>query len=238
VAGLLFGVPALRLSGLYLALATFALPVALPQVLKKFSGFTGGGQGIQLFGDPDYTGKGYENVHVLHQTLTFNNWLYYLTWTIAVLLFAAAWALLAGRAGRTFRAIRDSEVAATASGIDLPLYKTLAFGISAAYAGVAGSLFVLVSFSASPGSFPIVLSLYLLVGAVVAGLGSLWGIVVGALFVQYLPALSGHISSHAGAADVTRGVILILVVLILPAGVAGLLRRDGWPLTNRAFRRS
>jgi branched-chain amino acid transport system permease protein len=207
-------------------------------VLKKFDHFTGGTQGIQLFSDPDYTGKGYENVHVLGQTLTFNDWLYYLTWTIAVILFAAAWGLLAGRAGRTFRAIRDSEVAATASGIDLPLYKTLAFGISAAYAGVAGSLFVLVSFSASPGSFPIVLSLYLLVGAVVAGLGSLWGIVVGALFVQYLPALSGHISNHAGAADVTRGVILILVVLILPAGVAGLLRRPRSPLTNRAIRRS
>ncbi len=237
-AGLLFGVPALRLSGLYLALATFAIAVSLPAVLKKFDHFTGGTQGIQLFGRPNYTGKGYQNVHVLGHTLTFNSWLYYLTWTVAVILFVIAWALLGGRAGRTFRAIRDSEIAATSSGVNLPLYKTLAFGLSAFYAGVAGSLFALATTFVNPDTFPIVLSLYLLIGAVVSGLGSLWGIALGALFIQYLPTLSGHISKSPGAPSVAYGVILILVVLLLPFGAGGLLRRIGQPLTNRLFRRS
>lgn len=238
-AGLLFGVPALRLSGLYLALATFAIAVSLPAVLKKFDHFTGGTQGIQLFGRPNYTGQGYQNVHVLGQTLTFNNWLYYLTWTIAAVLFLAAWALLGGRAGRTFRAIRDSEIAATSSGVNLPLYKTLAFGISAFYAGVAGSLFALATTFVNPDTFPIVLSLYLLIGAVVAGLGSLWGIALGALFIQYLPFLSSkYVSNAPGAPSVAYGVILVLVVVLLPFGAAGLLKRMSVPLTNRLFRRS
>jgi len=237
-AGLLFGLPALRLSGLYLALATFAIAVALPPVLKKFDHFTGGSQGIQLFGDPDYTGKGFENVHAAGQTLTFNNWLYYLAWTIAVVLFALAWALLGGRLGRTFRAIRDSEVAATSSGVNLPLYKTLAFGVSAFYAGVAGSLFAIASTYVNPETFPIVLSLYLLIGAVVAGLGSLWGVAAGALFIQYLPSLAGHVSKSAGAPSVAYGVLLILVVLVLPFGAGGLLQRIGRPLTNSIFRKS
>jgi branched-chain amino acid transport system permease protein len=238
-AGLLFGIPTLRLSGLYLALATFAIAVSLPAVLKKFDHFTGGTQGIQLFDRPNYTGKGYQNVHVLGQTLTFNSWLYYLTWTIAAVLFLVAWGLLGGRAGRTFRAIRDSEVAATSSGVNLPLYKTLAFGLSAFYAGVAGSLFALVTTFVNPDTFPIVLSLYLLIGAVVAGLGSLWGIAAGALFIQYLPFLSERfVSKSPGAPSVAYGVILIIVVLLLPFGAAGLLRKLGRPLTNRLFRRS
>ena len=238
-AGLLFGIPALRLTGLYLALATFAIAVALPAVLKKFDHFTGGTQGIQLFERPNYTGKGYQNVHVLGQTLTFDNWLYYLSWTTAALLFLLAWAFLGGRAGRTFRAIRDSEIAATSSGINLPLYKTLAFGVSAFYAGVAGSLFALATTFVNPDTFPVVLSLYLLIGAVVSGLGSLWGLAAGALFVQYLPDLSGHfVSKSPGAPSVAYGVLLILVVLILPFGVAGLFRRIGRPLTNRLYRQS
>jgi branched-chain amino acid transport system permease protein len=237
-AGLLFGIPALRLSSLYLALATFAIPVALPQLLKKFDDFTGGSRGLQLFGNENYTGKGYQNVHVLGQTLTFNNWLYYLTWTIAAVLFVVAWILLAGRPGRTFRAIRDSEIAAVSSGVDLALYKTMAFGISAAYAGIAGSLYALASTSVAPGTYPIILSLYLLIGAVVAGLGSLWGVAAGALFIQYLPTLSGEVWSAPGAPDVAYGVLLILVVLLLPFGVGGLLRRVAEPLTNRLSRRS
>jgi branched-chain amino acid transport system permease protein len=238
-AGLLFGIPALRLSGLYLALATFAVAVALPPVLKKFDHFTGGTEGIQLFGRPNYTGKGYQNVHVLGHTLTFNDWLYYLTWTIAVVLFVLAWIVLAGRTGRTFRAVRDSEVAATSSGVNLPFYKTLAFGLSAFYAGVAGSLFAIATSFVNPGTFPIVLSLTLMIGAVIAGLGSLWGLAFGALFVQYVPDLSEkYISNSPGAPSVVYGVILILVLLVLPTGVGGLLRKLGRPLTNRFWRRS
>jgi branched-chain amino acid transport system permease protein len=238
-AGLLFGIPALRLSGLYLALATFAIAIALPPLLKKFDHFTGGTQGIQLFGRENYTGRGYQNVHVLGQNLTFNNWLYYLSWTTALVLFALAWAILGGRAGRTFRAIRDSEIAATAAGVNPALHKTLAFGLSAFYAGIAGSLYALATSFVNPDTFPIVLSLYLLIGAVVSGLGSLWGLAAGALFVQYLPNLSARfVSNSAGAPSVAYGVILIAVVLVVPFGVAGLVRRLGRPLTNRLFRES
>ena len=238
-AGLLFGVPALRLSGLYLALATFALAVALPAVLKKFDHFTGGTEGIQLFGRPGFTGKGYENVHVLGQTLTFNDWLYYLCWTIAVVLFVVAWIVLGGRMGRTFRAIRDSEIAATSSGVNMPLYKTLAFGLSAFYAGVAGSLFALATTFVNPDTFPIVLSLYLVIGAVVSGLGSIWGIVAGALFIQYVPDLaSKYVSKAPGAPSVAYAIILIVVVVLMPFGLTGLIRKTTRPLTDRLFRRS
>jgi branched-chain amino acid transport system permease protein len=238
-AGLLFGLPALRLSGLYLALATFAIAIALPALLKKFDHLTGGTEGIQLFGRENYTGRGYQNVHVLGQNLTFNNWLYYLSWTTALVLFVLAWAVLGGRAGRVFRAIRDSEIAATAAGVNPALHKTLAFGLSAFYAGIAGSLYALATSFVNPDTFPIVLSLYLLIGAVVAGLGSLWGLAAGALFIQYLPDLSGRfVSNSPGAPSVAYGVILIAVVLVLPFGFAGLVRRLGRPLTNRLFRES
>ena len=236
-AGLLFGLPALRLSGLYLALATFGFAVALPAILKKFDDFTGGTEGIQLFGRPGFTGKGYENVHVLGRTFTFNDWLYYLSWTIAAVLFVVAWVVLGGRMGRTFRAIRDSEVAATSAGVNLPLYKTLAFGLSAFYAGIAGSLFALATTFVNPDTFPIVLSLYLLIGAVVSGLGSIWGIAAGALFIQYVPDLaSKYVSKAPGAPSVAYAIILIIVVLLMPFGLTGLIRKTTRPLTDRLFR--
>ena len=238
-AGLLFGLPALRLSGLYLALATFALAVALPAVLKKFDHFTGGSEGIQLFGRPGFTGKGYEHVHALGQKLTFNDWLYYLCWTIAAILFVVAWIVLGSRMGRTFRAIRDSEVAATSSGVNLPLYKTLAFGLSAFYAGIAGSLFALATTFVNPDTFPIVLSLYLLIGAVISGLGSIWGILAGALFIQYVPTLaSEYVSKAPGAPSVAYAIVLIVVVILMPFGLTGLIRKTTRPLTDRLFRRS
>jgi branched-chain amino acid transport system permease protein len=238
-AGLLFGIPALRLSGLYLALATFALAVGLPAVLKKFDHFTGGTEGIQLFGRPGFTGKGFENVHVLGQTLTFNDWLYYLCWTIAAVLFVVAWVVLGGRMGRTFRAIRDSEVAATSAGVNLPLYKTLAFGVSAFYAGVAGSLFALATTFVNPDTFPIVLSLYLVIGVVISGLGSIWGILAGALFIKYVPYLaSTYVTKAPGAPDVAYAIVLIVVVVLMPFGLTGLIRKTTRPLTDRLFRGS
>jgi len=133
--GLAFGFPALRLSGLYLALATFAIAVAMPSTVKRFEEFSGGGQGIQLFGTPELTGS-IANVNVLGRSLTPNDWMYFLAWSIALVLFAGAWLILRGRTGRAFRAVRDSETAAVSSGVSLARYKTLAFGISAAYAGV------------------------------------------------------------------------------------------------------
>ena len=210
VVGLLVGLPALRLSGVYLALVTFALAVSLPQIPLQYSKFLGGSGGVQS-----------------SQTVS-NLWVYVAAWSCSAILFVVAWLVLRGRVGRAFRAVRDSEIAAVASGVELPVYKTLAFGISAAYAGVAGSLFVLaLNGFAQPSEFDVFLSLQILVGAAVAGLGSLWGILIGAAFVGLLPQVSTSvpvIGAQHGR-DVIFGAAVILVMLLLPDGFAGLLRR-------------
>jgi len=241
-AGLLFGLPALRLSGLYLALATFAIAVSVPPVLKRFEDATGGGSGINLFGLPGLTG-GVSGVTVFGHDLTFNEWLYYLSWSIALFGLAVAWWLLRGRTGRAFRAVRDSETAAASSGVNLAWYKTLAFGISAAYAGVAGALFAIATTFVNPDTFPIALSVFLLVGVVVGGLGSLYGLLAGAVFIYFmqiswaqqvdkaipgwLPWLGDINTSSPGAPAVAFGVVLIAIMLIVPTGAAGLIRRIG-----------
>jgi branched-chain amino acid transport system permease protein len=210
VVGLIVGLPALRLSGVYLALVTFALAVSVPQIPLQYSTFLGGSGGVQS-----------------RQTVS-NLWIYTAAWACSAILFVLAWLILRGRLGRAFRAVRDSEIAAVASGVELPVYKTLAFGISAAYAGVAGSLFVLAANGfAQPSEFDVFLSLQLLVGAAVAGLGSLWGILAGAAFVALLPQVSTSvpvIGAEHGR-DVVFGAAVILVMLLLPDGFAGLLAK-------------
>ena len=214
-AGVVVGLPALRLSGVYLALATFAVALAVPQLAKNYSTFTGGTQGTPL---PSHTGS----------------WLYGASWTLSAILFVLAWLILRGRIGRAFRAVRDSEVAATSSGVSLPIYKTLAFGISAGFAAVAGSMYVLDNAFVNPDIFGLTLSLYILIGAAVGGLGSLWGVIVGAVFVQLLP--TGLSSTHAlrahEAAPVIFGAILIIAMILVPRGAADLLRAAVRPLTS------
>ena len=205
-AGLLFGIPALRLSGLYLALATFGIAVATPAVLKEYSGFTGGVVGKNL-------------------PLNGNDRLYYTNWIVALVLLAAAWLLLRGKIGRAFRAVRDSEVAAASSGVSLAVYKTLAFGISAFYAGVAGSLLAITVAFVNPDTYPVKLSIFLVVGAVAAGLGSLWGLAFGAALIEFLPVHAQDISHTAP--DVIFGAVLVAVMILLPAGAAGLLKKSG-----------
>ena len=203
-AGLLFGIPALRLSGMYLALATFAIAVAAPAVLKKYSGLTGGvaGKSLPLHG---------------------NDRLYYQNWIVALIGLAAAWLLLRGKIGRAFRALRDSEVAAASSGVSPAVYKTLAFGVSAFYAGVAGSLLAITVAFVSPDTYPVKLSIFLVVGAVASGLGSLWGLPFGAALIEFLPVHAQDISKTAP--DVFFGAVLIAVMILLPTGVVGLARR-------------
>jgi branched-chain amino acid transport system permease protein len=223
-AGVLFGLPAARLSGLYLALATFAVAVATPAVIKKFEGFTGGGSGVNLFGTPELTAS-LTPVKIIGVELNFNNWLYYLSWTVALVGYVIAWLILRGRTGRAFRAVRDSETAAVSSGISLTRTKVLAFGISAAYAGAAGALFAIATTFVNPDTFPVALSIFLLVGVVVSGLGSLTGLIVGAIFIQFMPLWAQSVSKSPGAPAVVYGAILILLILALPGGASGLVSR-------------
>jgi len=206
IAGVIVGLPALRLHGVYLALTTFAVALAVPQIAKNYPNFTGGTEGLAL---PTHTGV----------------WLYEVGWAVAGVMFVIAWFLLRGRMGRAFRAIRDSEIAAASSGVSLAFYKTLAFGISAGMAAVAGSVYVLVNNFVNPDVFGLTLSLYILIGAVVGGLGSLWGVLVGAAFVQLLPIglTTSHITSSQSV-PVIFGAVVIAVMALLPLGAANLLR--------------
>jgi branched-chain amino acid transport system permease protein len=156
--------------------------------------------------------------------------MYVTGWSIAGGMFVLAWLFLRARTGRAWRAIRDSDVAAVSSGVNLAVYKTLAFAISAGFAGVAGALFVLDNSIAQPGEFNLTLSIELLIGAAVAGLGSLWGVVAGAIFVYYFrvgaqAATISFFNTHKYAPWVVQGLAVILIMFVLPSGFAGLLHR-------------
>ena len=214
IAGFLFGLPALRLEGLYLALATFALAVATPQMLKLslFEHWTGGVQGIVIVKpDPPFG-----------LPLSQDQWLYYFTLGILVLMFAAAARLVASRTGRALKAIRDNPLAAKAMGIDTALYKSLAFGVSALYTGIAGALGAIVIQFVAPDSFTFFLAVSFLVGLVVGGVGSIPGALIGGLFVMFVPNLAEQVSK--GLAWAVYGVILILVIYVMPTGAAGFVR--------------
>ena len=215
VAGFLFGIPALRLEGLYLALATFALSLAVPQILKYFEHWTGGSQGIVLSKpDPPFG-----------LPVNPDQWLYFMTLAVLVALFWLAANLLSGRVGRAIVAIRDNPIAAQAMGIDTALYKSLTFGVSAAYTGVAGALSALAIAFVAPDAFDVFLSITFLVGIVVGGLASISGAVFGALFIQFVPNWAQDISKAAPWA--IYGVFLILFMYLMPLGIAGSLRM-GW----------
>jgi branched-chain amino acid transport system permease protein len=236
--GFLVGIPALRLSGLYLALATFALAVAMPSLLKKFPGLTGGSEGLRLLESAPLQVTGLSGtVTIFGHSMTQNHFLYYLTWAIAIVGFALAWIVVRGRFGRVFRAVRDSEIAAASAGVNLAAYKTLAFALSGVYAGVAGSLLAIQKELVSPLTFTFLLSITVLVGAVVGGLGSLPGMVLGALFIQYLPDLSTRVSTAPGVPDAVYGAAIIVVMIVLPTGAGGLLRRLAKPLTSWLYTR-
>ncbi|MBM3534514.1 MAG: branched-chain amino acid ABC transporter permease [Alphaproteobacteria bacterium] len=214
VAGFLFGLPALRLEGLYLALATFALAVATPQLLKLsiFEHWTGGVQGIVII-KPDAP---------FGLPLSQDRWLYYFTLAILVLMFAAAMRLVGSRTGRALKAIRDNPLAAKAMGVDTALYKSLAFGVSALYTGVAGSLGAIVVQFVAPDSFTFFLAVSFLVGLVVGGVGWIPGALIGGIFIMYIPNLAEQVSK--GLAWAVYGVILILVIYVMPTGAAGFVR--------------
>ena len=222
VVGFLFGLPALRLAGTYLALATFALALSVPQILKHYDAWTGGTQGM-VVPKPD-------SPHFLK--LNSDQWIYFLTLAILLLLTLIASNLLRGRIGRAIIAIRDNPIASQTMGIHNALYKSFCFGLSASYTGIAGSLAALSVGYVSPDSFTAWLSITLLVGVVVGGLASISGAVLGAIFIQFMPSLTYEISKSASWA--VYGVSLIVCMYVMPGGVASLFERV-WQRTAQRF---
>jgi branched-chain amino acid transport system permease protein len=214
VAGFLFGLPALRLEGLYLALATFALGVAMPQILKHKSieEWTGGVQGIVIVKPdaPAWTG------------LSQDQWLYFFCLAWVLVLFVLGWNLLRGRVGRAMVAVRDQPIAAQAMGVNTAMVKSLTFGVSALYTGIAGALGAIAVQFVAPDSFTFFLSITLLTGVVIGGLASISGAFFGAVFIQFIPNIADEISKAAPWA--IYGIVLIAFMYAMPTGVAGFVR--------------
>ena len=208
VAGFLFGLPALRLSGIYLALATFSLAAAMPQLLKLgvFEHWTGGVQGLVVtkpdapFGLP----------------MSQDMWLYYFTLVVALVIYVLSVNLLKSRSGRAMMAIRDNEIAASAMGVDISMYKTLAFGVSAGITGVAGALGAIAVQFVAPDGYTIQLAIALFLGMVVGGVGWLPGSLAGAGFIVFVPNIAEHVSK--GLSGAVFGVILIIIIFVVPHG--------------------
>ena len=217
VAGFLFGLPALRLEGHYLALATFSLAVALPQLLKfkHLEEWTGGVQGIVIM-KPESPFK-----DIMGLQINADRWMYFVSLFIAIVMFILAKNILKGRVGRALIAIRDHPIAAASMGINTSLYKSLAFGVSALFTGVAGSLSALLVSFVAPDSFNVFLSIILLVGMVIGGVATLSGALWGALFIQFIPNLADEISKAAPWA--IYGVSMIAFMYLMPMGIAGAL---------------
>ena len=209
--GFLVGFPALRLGGLYLALTTFALAVAVPQVLKvdALSDLTGGVQGLTMdkpdapFGLP----------------LTGDQWIYLFTLFVGAIVFLLAWNLTRGRTGRAMMAVREQSTAAEAMGISLGGLKTRTFAVSAMFTGIAGALSSIAVQFVAPDSFNFFLSITLFVGLVVGGVDSIPGALFGGAFVEFVPNIANDISKAAPGA--IYGAILIGFMFVMPRGVGG-----------------
>jgi branched-chain amino acid transport system permease protein len=165
--------------------------------------------------------------------LSQDRWLYFFTLFWVVVFFVLGWNLLRGRIGRAMIAIRDQPIAAQAMGVNTSMVKSLTFGVSALYTGVAGALGAIAVQFVAPDSFTIFLSITLLVGVVIGGLASISGAFFGAVFIQFIPNIADQISKAAPWA--LYGVVLIAFMYTMPSGVAGMLRlaRARWARRQR-----
>ncbi|WP_428248376.1 branched-chain amino acid ABC transporter permease [Ferrovibrio sp.] len=226
--GFIFGLPALRLAGHYLALTTLALAIALPQLLRHggLAPFTGGVQGIVLkkpaapFQFPLEDRYELPFGIIFDFRLTADRWLYFCALIVAVIVFWLVINLLRGRIGLALAALRDHPVAAQSMGINISFHKTMSFAISAMFTGLAGALGAIVVQYVAPDSFSVFLSISLVVGAVFGGSATVWGAVFGALFIQFVPNIAGQLSQSAPW--VVYGVIMVAAVYFMPDGIVGL----------------
>ncbi len=207
--GLLFGLPALRIRGLSLALVTVALSVNLRPLLEKFESLTGGKNGIIV---PKPIAPAWTH-------LDNRKYVYFLALAIAVVMFAAAKSIVGGRTGRAMLTIRDNELVADTMGIRSSVVKTVSFGVAAFYAGIGGGLYALMVGVVTSDSFPLLLSVGFLAAVVVGGEATVVGAVFGALFVQFVPYYASDI--NPGLAPVIYGLSIIVFMLLTSGGVMG-----------------
>lgn len=220
VVGVLVGLPALRIRGLYLALVTLAVAVAFPELVRHFKDLTGGSSGLviraRLLTPPEWTGLSVGQR---------NTWLFWVSLVLLVLTLIVVRQFTRSRWGLAMVAVRDNEVAAASSGVNLAVVKTVVFGISGAITGMGGSMIALYLGALSPdGSFTLLKSIELITGLIVGGVATVGGPVVGAMAVVFLPYLTAQFSSGQMSA-VIFGVVLIFIVFVMPHGVVGTLQR-------------
>jgi branched-chain amino acid transport system permease protein len=242
LAGIVVGAAASRLHGPYLAGATLALAVGLPPIAIYFEHELGGEQGLRV-ARPDPPGW-VVDVHffITGQNLTAGKYVAYVGWLTALIILLLLSNLIRSRYGRMWRSVRDDEVAAQLSGVNLGRNRVLAFVVSAACAGAGGALLAIVARLVSPLSFTIVLSIFLLVAIVIGGLGSLTGAVLGSAILVFLIPFVTDLGLNAGlssaqaanAAPLAFGIFLIVVMLSAPQGVVGTIRLKY--LTRKAAR--
>lgn len=218
VGGYLFGLPALRLHGLQLALATLGLALVTPAVIKRFEHVTDGQAGINVTAAEAPASSGLDR----------DQWVYYLCLLVAALTYLVVRRLSTGRIGRSLIAIRDYEAVATTLGMPATRTKTTVFALSAALAGVGGVLYSFVVQYVGPEAFGLPLAIAFITMIVVGGLGTVPGVVFGAFFVVYVPQWTAELNQSA--AGITYGAALILFIFVLPYGLISLVRWGLAPL--------
>jgi branched-chain amino acid transport system permease protein len=233
LAGVLAGAAAARLRGPYLAGATLALAVGLPALAQRFPDFLGATNGLTVA--PPVPPE------ALGETFALERWQACIACLAALLTYVILANLARGRLGRDFKAVRDDEIAAELSGLHVARTQILAFVVSAACAGLAGGLLVVVTSLAAPGAFPLALSVALLTGVILGGLGRLAGAVWGAAALTLIPtwaddasqALNLSTNVQANLALAVYGAVLIGVMLAAPQGLQGLFDRGLAPLRRK-----
>jgi len=235
VVGAVVGAAAARLHGPYIAGATLALAVAMPGIASFFGDTLGGEQGLSV-STPEAPGWFADAVYFLTaHDITGTKYLAYVGWFGLIISFVLLANLSASRVGRTWRAVRDDEVAAELAGINVGRARVKAFVVSAACAGLAGSVMAMVVRIAAPSGFPLTLSLSLLTAVVLGGLGSLVGALIGAALLTFLPQTVTGLGQSLGLTDLQSaqlaplvyGLTLVLVILLAPAGLVGTIR-NAW----------
>jgi branched-chain amino acid transport system permease protein len=218
VFGALLGLPIIRLSRnrQSMVIVTLALAIAMPQVLKRFPEYTGGTNGVNLPrpGPPVFV------------PLEQDQWIYLLSLTVLLVMFWLCRNLLQGRIGRAMTAMRNHEVAAATSGVNVPLYKLLAFAFGSMWAAVGGVVYVLVTQFANPDSFSVLLSITFLTGAIVGGIESPVGSILGAIFVEFVPVVTSDFAmSNDFPPTIIYSILLVAVIFLMPDGLVGLAAR-------------